>query len=134
MNELANGNVLVQKLGDIYNGKRTWSEELKENKLVPTLETAVAGDITYALGYRTMTDILVFIKTLDNVIPGFANPENLLYAPEIKFYSNRLIISNEFETNINGLYSIGDGCGLTRGLMQASCSGVKMARILAQKI
>jgi hypothetical protein len=134
MNELANGNVLVQRLGDINNGKRTWSEELKSNKLVPTLENAVAGDITYALGYRTMTDILVFIKTLDNVIPGFANPENLLYAPEIKFYSNRLIISNKFETNINGLYAIGDGCGLTRGLMQASCSGVKMARILAEKI
>lgn len=134
LNKLANGNVLVQRLGDILSGRRTWTEDLKHNSLEPTLKTAVAGDITYGIGYRTMTDILAFIEALDKVVPGFANPENLLYAPEIKFYSNRLIISNEFETSIEGLYSIGDGGGLTRGLMMASCSGVKMARILAEKI
>jgi len=80
-----------------------------------------------------MTDILQFIKQMDKVVEGFANPENLLYGPEIKFYSNKLKINNEFETSISGLYSIGDGGGLTRGLMMASCSGVYLARILAKK-
>lgn len=134
LNKLANGNVLVQRLGDIHEGRRTWTEDMKHNPLEPTLKTAVAGDITYGIGYRTMTDILAFISDLDKVVPGFADPHNLLYAPEIKFYSNRLIISNELETSIEGLYSIGDGGGLTRGLMMASCSGVKMARILAEKL
>lgn len=140
INKLANGNVLVQRLGDMYipgmteTGKRTWRDELENNSIRPTLETAVPGDITYGIGYRTMTDILVFITALDKVIPGFADPNNLLYAPEIKFYSNRLIISNELRTNIDGLYAIGDGCGLTRGLMMASCSGVHLARVLAKKI
>lgn len=134
INKLANGNVLVQRLGDIHEGRRTWTEDMKNNPLEATLRTAVAGDITYGIGYRTMTNILAFIEALDKVVPGFADPHNLLYAPEIKFYSNRLIISNEFETSIEGLYSIGDGGGLTRGLMMASCSGVKMARILAEKI
>ena len=77
-----------------------------------------------------MSDILGFIGTLDKVIEGFANPDNLLYAPEIKFYSNQININNKFETNIKGLYSIGDGGGMTRGLMMASCSGIQMARIL----
>lgn len=133
LNKLGGGNVVVQRLGDIYRGKRTWEEELENNKVEPTLKAAVAGDITFALGYRTMTDILQFIKQMDKVVEGFANPDNLLYGPEIKFYSNKLKISNEFETSISGLYSIGDGGGLTRGLMMASCSGVYLARILAKK-
>ena len=70
---------------------------------------------------------------MDNVVEGFANPDNLLYGPEIKFYSNKISINNEFETSIKGLYSIGDGGGLTRGLIMASANGVQMARILAQK-
>lgn len=132
VNQLAKGNVLVQRLGDILNGKRTWDHELKSNSVVPTLTTAVAGDITYAIGYRTMVDILEFIKAMDKVVPGFAHPDNLLYAAEIKFYSNQLIIDEKFETNIKGLYSIGDGGGLTRGLIMASSSGVQMARNLKE--
>lgn len=134
LNELGNGNIVVQRLGDIYRGKRTWEEELKKNSVVPTLAAAVPGDITFALGYRTMTDILQFIRAMDKVVEGFANPDNLLYGLEIKFYSNKIDIDNNFETSIKGLYSIGDGGGMTRGLMMASCSGVQMARILKQKI
>ena len=133
-NLLANGQVLVQRLGDILTGHRSYEEWINKNSVVPTLKTAVAGDVTQALGYRTMTNILEFIKTLDNVIPGFAGSDNLLYSPEIKFYSNELVISDEFETSIEGLYSIGDAGGLTRGLMQASVSGVYLAYVINSKM
>ncbi len=132
LNEIGAGNIVVQRLGDIFRGKRTWDEELKRNKVVPTLKTAVAGDITYALGYRTMTDILEFIKAMDKFVEGFADPANLLYGPEIKFYSNGLILDETFQTSIKNLYSIGDGGGLTTGLMMASCSGVQLARIISK--
>lgn len=134
LNELGSGEIVVQRLGDIYRGKRTWREELDRNTVVPTLKAAQPGDITFALGYRTMTDILQFIRSMDKVIEGFGNPDNLLYGPEIKFYSNKLDVDKNFETNIKGLYSIGDGGGMTRGLMMASCSGVQMARVLSKKI
>ena len=133
LNALGNGNIVVQRLGDIYRGKRTWEKELKNNSVVPTLKSAVAGDITFALGYRTMTDILQFIRSLDKVVEGFANPDNLLYGPEIKFYSNKIDIDKNFETSIEGLYSIGDGGGLTRGLMMASCAGIQTARNICKK-
>ena len=133
LNALGNGNIVVQRLGDIYRGKRTWDNELKNNSVVPTLKSAVAGDITFALGYRTMTDILKFIAALDKVVEGFGHPDNLLYGPEIKFYSNKIAIDNKFETSIKGLYSIGDGGGLTRGLMMASASGVQTARNMVKK-
>lgn len=133
LNELGGGNIVVQRLGDIYRGKRTWPQELESNLVEPTLKAAVAGDITFALGYRTMTDILNFIQRMDKVIEGFADPHNLLYGPEIKFYSNKVTIDKNFETSVSGLYSIGDGGGLTRGLMMASCSGVYLARVLSKK-
>lgn len=128
LNELGNGNIVVQRLGDIFRGKRTWQEELDNNKLEPTLKSAVPGDITFAIGYRTMSDIINFICEMDKVIEGFAAPENLLYGPEIKFYSNEVALSNDFESSVHGLYAIGDGCGMTRGLMMASASGVALAR------
>ena len=130
LNDLGAGNIVVQRLGDIYRGKRTWDYELEKNTVVPTLKSAVAGDITFALGYRTMVSILEFIRAVDKIVEGFGAPDNLLYAPEIKFYSNKVVIDKQFETNIKGLYSIGDGGGMTRGLMMASCSGIQMARNL----
>lgn len=130
LNELGQGNVVVQRLGDINRGKRTWQEELDRNTVVPTLKSAVPGDITFAIGYRTMTDILQFIKEMDKIVEGFGHPDNLLYGPEIKFYSNKVLINEKFETSVKGLYSIGDGGGMTRGLMMASASGIQMARNL----
>ena len=133
LNALAAGHVMVQRLGDIKRGGRSHQHSLDNNSVVPTLKDAVAGDLTYSLGYRTMTDILTFINAVDKVVPGFASDDNLLYGPEIKFYSNEIELNERFETNIKGLYSIGDGGGLTTGLMMASASGVKLARILSQK-
>lgn len=133
LNRLGGNSIMVQRLGDIYRGRRTWDEDLINNSVKPTLKNAVAGDLTYGLGYRTMTDILHFISDVDKVIEGFANPDNLLYGPEIKFYSNEVVLDKNFQTSISGLYSIGDGGGLTTGLMMASCAGVKMARILSKK-
>lgn len=133
LNALANGQVMVQRLGDVKSGKRTWEEELEGNSVQPTLKSAVPGDISLGMPHRELTDILSFIEMLDKVVPGFADDDNLLYGPELKFYSNKLELDSDFKTNIDGLYAIGDGCGLTRGLMMASASGVQLARNVSGK-
>ena len=130
LNMLGGGQILVQRLGDIRAGKRTWEKELSRGNVTPTLKDAVAGDITSAIPYRTMTSILGFIDQVDKVVPGFAGSETLLYAPEIKFYSNRIKMDSDFNTNIANLHCLGDSSGWTRGLMMASVMGVVMARKL----
>lgn len=130
-NMLGNGQILVQRFGDILDGKRTWQNELNRSNVVPTLPDAVAGDITAAMPYRTMTDIIAFIKAVDHVVPGFASPETLLYSPEIKFYSNRIKMDTNLTTNIQNLFCLGDSSGWTRGLMMASVMGVVLGRRLA---
>lgn len=130
-NMLANGQILVQRYGDILDGKRTWPKELSQSNIKPTLPDAVAGDITAAMPYRAMTNIINFIQAVDHVVPGFASTETLLYSPELKFYSNRVKMNEEFDTNIKGLHCLGDSSGWTRGLMMASVMGVLMGRRLA---
>ena len=134
VNMLGNGKILVQRYSDILEGKRTWEHELEQSNVVPTLPDAVAGDLTSAMPYRTMVNILNFIKAMNTVVPGFAGKETLLYGPEIKFYSNKITVDkNNFETNIKGLHCLGDSSGWTRGLMMASVMGVLMGRKIAEE-
>ncbi|AKL97210.1 FAD dependent oxidoreductase [Clostridium aceticum] len=128
VNMLGNGKILVQRYGDILDGKRTWQHELQQSNVRPTLPDAIAGDLASAIPYRPLLNILNFIKAMDIVVPGFASRETLLYGPEIKFYSNKINLDENFQTNIKGLYCLGDSSGWTRGLMMASVMGVLMAR------
>ena len=130
VNMLADGHILVQRYGDILAGKRTWQEDLTRSNVRPTLPDAVAGDITAAMPYRTLMNIIKFIEAVDKVVPGFASEETLLYGPEIKFYSNKVKMDEKFNTNIEGLHCLGDSSGWTRGLMMASVMGVLMGREL----
>lgn len=132
-NMLGSGRILVQRYGDILDGKRTWQKELERSNVRPTLADAVAGDITAAMPYRAMISILSFIKDVDTVVPGFASNETLLYSPELKFYSNKIQMDENLTLNIKNLYCLGDSTGWTRGLMMASVMGVLLARKLTEK-
>lgn len=129
-NMLGAGHIIVQRYGDIIDGKRTWQKELSRSNVKPTLPDAVAGDITSAMPYRTMVNIINFIQAVDHVVPGFAGDETLLYSPELKFYSNKVKMDKNFNTSLKGLYCLGDSSGWTRGLMMASAMGVIMGRAL----
>ena len=93
---------------------------------VPTLNAA-AGDLSLVLPKRILDGIIEMIYALDKVAPGTANDDTLLYGVEVKFYSSKVLVGNNFETEIKGLYAIGDGAGITRGLMQASVTGMAVA-------
>ena len=132
-NMLGDGHIMVQRLGDVLDGKRTWQKELSRSNVVPTLPDAVAGDITAAMPYRAMTNILAFMMAVDEVVPGFAAPETLLYSPELKFYSNRVKVDGRFRTSVEGLTCLGDSSGWTRGLMMASVHGHLAGAVLAEE-
>lgn len=132
-NMLGAGHILVQRYGDILDGKRTWEKELSRSNVKPTLPDAVAGDITAAMPYRAMINIINFIQAVDHVVPGFAAAETLLYSPELKFYSNKVKMDANLKTNVENLHCLGDSSGWTRGLMMASAMGVIMGRKLTEQ-
>ena len=129
-NMLSGGKILLQRYGDFRRGRRTTQERLLRNNIVPTLKDAVPGDLSLVFPHRIMVAIDEMIQALDKVTPGIASDETLLYGIEVKFYSNKVIVNKEFETNIKGLRVMGDGASITRGLQQASANGLFVARCI----
>ncbi len=131
---LLGGGVLVQRLGDLLAGHRSTPERIARGIVEPTLKEATPGDLSLVLPYRHLTDLIEMIEALDKLAPGLYSRDTLLYGVEVKFYSSRLKVNNELETRISNLYTGGDGAGITRGLMQASASGIVIARSILKKI
>ena len=129
-NMLSGGSsVLVQRFEDLKNGRRSTEERLERSVIKKTLECAVAGDISFAVPSRIMSDLREFLTHLNAVMPGVDGPNTLLYAPEIKLYSIRINLNKTLESiDIKNLYFVGDGAGITRGVMQSAMSGVVVAR------
>jgi uncharacterized FAD-dependent dehydrogenase len=124
---------LVQRLGDLQVGRRTTPARLERCLTRPTLKNATPGDLSFVLPYRYLKNILEMLEALDALAPGINNRHTLLYGVEVKFYSHRLKLSPELESLIRNLFIIGDGAGITRGLIQASASGLIAARAIASR-
>ena len=133
LTNLLSGGVIVQRLGDLVAGRRSTEERLKRSVVVPTLKNATPGDLSFVLPYRYLADIREMLQALDQITPGVHSKDTLLYGVEVKFYSSRLQLSDCLETKIRNLFTIGDGAGVTRGLVQASVSGVIVAREIIER-
>ncbi|TLM78952.1 MAG: FAD-binding protein [Actinobacteria bacterium] len=126
--------IIVQRLGDLHAGRRSTAKRLAESPVTPTLRGATPGDLAFVLPYRHLVDVLEFLGHLDKLAPGVAAPGTLLYGIEVKFYSSRLELDADLMTKVEGLYAIGDGAGVTRGLVQSSASGLVAARAAAKRL
>lgn len=131
---LLGGGVLVQRLGDLLAGQRSTPERIAKGLVQPTLPRATPGDLSLVFPYRHLTSIVEMLQALDKIAPGVAARHTLLYGVEVKFYSSRLELTPELETMVANLYAVGDGAGVTRGLAQASVSGIVAARSILQKV
>jgi len=131
---LLGGGVLLQRLGDLQAGRRSTPERIKKGLVRPTLKEATPGDLSLVLPYRHLRAVLEMLEALDGIAPGVNSRNTLLYGVEVKFYSSRLELSNSLETEIENLFAAGDGAGVTRGLMQASVSGVVAGREIMKRL
>lgn len=131
---LLGGGVIVQRLGDLIAGQRTTEARMKKCLVRPTLASATPGDLSLVFPYRHLVAIVEMLKALDEVAPGVYSRYTLLYGVEVKFYSSRLALSKNLETEIENLFAAGDGAGVTRGLAQASSAGVLAAREILTRL
>jgi len=133
LSNLLSGGVMIQRLGDLESGRRSTPERIARSVVSPTLKNATPGDLSFVLPYRYLADIREMLHALDKIAPGIHSRDTLLYGIEVKFYSSRLQLSNCLETKIRNLFTNGDGGGVTRGLVQASASGVIVAREIVKR-
>ncbi|HDJ26536.1 MAG TPA: NAD(P)/FAD-dependent oxidoreductase [Candidatus Bathyarchaeota archaeon] len=133
LTNLISGGVLVQRLIDLLRGRRSTPDRMRRSIVEPTLPSATPGDLAFVLPYRFLADILEMLRALDALMPGVFSRHTLLYGAEVKFYSLRLEVNEQLETPVRGLFAAGDGVGLTRGLAQASASGLAVASEIARR-
>jgi uncharacterized protein len=131
---LLGSGVIVQRLGDLKMGRRSTPERIAEGSVRPTLEDATPGDLSFVLPYRHLHNITEMLEALDNVAPGVNSGDTLLYGVEVKFYSMKLKLTPCLETEVKNLFAVGDGAGVTRGLIQASISGVVAAKEILTRL
>jgi uncharacterized FAD-dependent dehydrogenase len=130
---ILSGGVLVQRLGDLMDGHRSTPERIAQGLVEPTLKGATPGDLSFVLPYRHLTGLVEMLQAMDVLTPGVASRHTLLYGVEVKFYSCRPQLSPGLETDIRNLFAVGDGAGISRGLVQASASGVVAAREILKR-
>jgi uncharacterized FAD-dependent dehydrogenase len=133
LTNLLSGGVIIQRLGDLQAGRRSTEERISRSVTVPTLKNATPGDLSFVLPYRYLADIREMLEALDKLSPGINGKDTLLYGVEVKFYSSRLELSECLESRFANLFTIGDGAGISRGLIQASASGVIAAREIVRR-
>ena len=131
---LLGGGVLVQRLGDLLDGHRSTPERIEKGRVKPTLKSAAPGDLSFALPYRHLTGLVEMLQAMDRMIPGVASPDTLLYGLEVKFYSFRPKLSPCLETEVSNMFAVGDGTGVSRGLVQASAAGLVAAVEILDRI
>ena len=132
LSNMLGGGVLMQRFGDLVKGRRSSERRMEKCFTRPTL-AATAGDLSLVIPKRQLDGIIEMIYQLDEIAPGTANEDTLLYGVEVKFYNSKVVVNENLETSVEGLYALGDGSGVTHSLSQASASGVYVARILADK-
>ncbi|MGD0781163.1 MAG: FAD-dependent protein [Dehalococcoidales bacterium] len=127
LSNLLSGGVLVQRLGDLIEGRRSTPARIEKGKLKPTLKSAIPGDLSFALPFRHLTGLIEMLMAMDKMMPGIASEDTLLYGIEVKFYSFRPKLTSCLETEVRNMFAVGDGAGVSRGLVQASASGLVAA-------
>jgi uncharacterized FAD-dependent dehydrogenase len=131
---LLGGGVLVQRFGDLIAGRRSTPERIAEGLVKPTLKGAPPGDLSFALPYRHLTGLVEMLQAMEKLTPGVASPDTLLYGIEVKFYSCRPRLTSCLETEVRNMFAAGDGAGVSRGLVQASASGLMTAVEIMKRI
>jgi len=130
---ILSGGVLLQRLGDLMEGHRSTPARIERGIVKPTLRSATPGDLSFVLPYRHLTGLIEMLQAMDKLAPGVASKHTLLYGVEVKFYSCRPHLSPSLETEVSNMFAAGDGAGVSRGLIQASASGVVAAREILRR-
>ena len=130
---ILSGGVILQRLGDLMEGRRSTDKRVARGNVRPTLDSATPGDLSFALPYRHLKGIIEMVEAMDKLAPGVASRHTLLYGIEVKFYSSRLALTASLESEIINMFAAGDGAGVSRGLVQAAASGIITSREILKR-
>ena len=131
---IGGGRPILQRFGDLKRGRRSTWNRISKGFIAPTLRDVTPGDIAMALPERIVSNLVDGLLQLHSVVPGVANEETLLYAPEIKFFATQVETSPDLETAVPGLYVAGDGPGVSGNIVSAAATGIIPAKAIIARL
>ena len=121
--KVGNGNIPVQLYKDFKNNK--------VSSAFGSVKPMIKGNYTFAnineILPKSISDSLKEgIDYFDTKIKGFASDDAVIAAVEARTSSPvRIIRDDNFESNIKGIYPIGEGAGYAGGITSAAIDGIK---------
>ncbi len=131
---IGGGKPILQRYGDLKRGRRSTWNRVRNSYIDPTLKNVTCGDIAMALPERILSNIIDGLQQLNQVVPGVANDETMLYAPEIKFFATQVETDDNLETDIKGLFMAGDGPGVAGNIVSATATALIPAKEIISRI
>jgi len=131
---IGGGKPIIQRLSDLRKNRRSNTERIRKSIIIPSLVDCTPGDISMALPYRVVHNLLEALEILNHVLPGINAGSNFLYAPEIKLRGSKIQTNRHLETKINRLFVAGDGAGVSGNIVGAAATGILAARGIAAKL
>ncbi len=118
----------VQTVGDFLAGRTT----TKLGRVIPSFKPGYTlGSVEHILPDYVVSALKEGIVKLDKKLKGFASTDAILTGAETRSSAPYQVIRNaDMETEIKGLYAIGEGAGFAGGIVSSAVEGLKCADIL----
>ena len=79
------------------------------------------------------TYIAEFIFRLKKIVPDITNNNSLVYAPAIEWFMDTVDVKPNMETTCSGWFAVGDGAGLSQGIVHAAATGIIAAENICER-
>jgi len=79
-------------------------------------------------------EFLAFLDSLNQIFPGVAEGDNLVYGPSFEWCMDTAVVSETMETNSPNLFTVGDGAGLSQGIMYSASTGMIAAECIVERM
>lgn len=123
----------LQKLKDFINGKASSKEDIKANKIKPTLKDYSLVDLNKLLLFNLKERILILIDEINRSYPKAINDNSLLYGPVLERLFPKVDIDFNMESSIKGFFVVGDISGKAIGVITGAAMGTKAASRIIER-
>lgn len=132
--QTSDNTVLVQKLSDFI-----------ENRVSTSFGIVIPDNLAMVkLGnFRSFMDsidpefspiIIRFLSSLAELYPGVMDGDNLLYSPAIEWDMDTVTVNQYMETEQKNLFALGDGAGLSQGIVYSAATGIIAAKEIVRRL
>lgn len=130
---IAGERIFAQRLGDFFDNKVTceWGRLVPKNKEM--IYTGNLREIMDSIDSDFSNILIDFISSISKLSMGISDKDNIIYAPAIEWDMDTILVNDKMETSSRNLFAIGDGAGISQGIVYSSATGIIAGHEIASR-